>query len=310
MTRSGRAVLLSIAAVGATALVVARRRSRSHREEEPTGRLRSIWTEVNGVSIHARVSAGAAPGLLPVVLVHGYGVSGRYMVPIARRIAAEFPVFVPDLPGHGRSGKPERTLDVPGLAQALRAWMADVGVRRAAFLANSMGCQIVAELALRHPEHVDRLILVGPTVDREARSVRQHLPRLLLTALAERPSLLPIVVADYSRAGPRRLVQELAATLADRIEEKLPRIEAPAMVLRGERDRIVPQRWAEEVAGLLGEAELVVVSGAGHALNYSAASELMRLIRPFLREGAATTARLRAGSLGAQNDRQVLPLVK
>lgn len=56
------------------------------------------------------------------------------MVPIARRIAAELPVFVPDLPGHGRSEKPERTLDVPGLAQALRAWMDAVGVRQAARL--------------------------------------------------------------------------------------------------------------------------------------------------------------------------------
>jgi 2-hydroxy-6-oxonona-2,4-dienedioate hydrolase len=283
MTSGKRAVLLSVAAAGAAAFVVARERSRSREPEEPQGRLRSVWTEVNGVPIHARVSVGPTAGLLPVVLVHGYGVSGSYMVPIARRIAAEFPVFVPDLPGHGRSGKPERTLDIPELAQALRAWMAATGVRRAAFLANSMGCQIVAELAVRHPERVDRLILVGPTADREARTVRQHLPRLLLTGLAERPSLIPILIADYLRARPRRLAGELEAMFADRMEEKLPRIEAPAMVLRGERDHVVPQRWAEEVARLLGEDKVFVVAGAGHALNYSAADELMRLIRTFLR---------------------------
>ncbi|HYO12405.1 MAG TPA: alpha/beta hydrolase [Thermoanaerobaculia bacterium] len=282
MTRGGRAALLSIAAAGAAALVIARRRSRSLSFEEPQGLLRSLWTEVDGVSIHSRVSVGPTSGLRPVVLVHGYGVSGSYMVPIARRIAAEFPVFVPDLPGHGRSEKPERTLDVPELAQALRAWMDAVGVRRAAFLANSMGCQIVAELAVRHPERVDRLILVGPTADREARTARQQLSRLLRTGPAERQSLIPLLIADYLRARPRRIVEELEAMLADRIEEKLPRIDAPAMVVRGERDHIVPQRWAEEVARLVGADRVFVVPGAGHALNYSAADELMRLIRPFL----------------------------
>jgi 2-hydroxy-6-oxonona-2,4-dienedioate hydrolase len=285
MTPRRRALLLSIAAAGATALVVARRRSRSDESEEPRGRLRSLWTEVDGLSIHARISAGPTSGALPVVLVHGYGMSSSYMVPIARRIAAEFPVYAPDLPGHGRSEKPERTLTVPELAEALRAWMDAVGLRRVAFLANSMGCQIVADLAACHPERVERLILVGPTADPEARTVRQHLPRLVRTSVAERPSIAPLLIADYARTRPRRIVEELRVMFEDRIEEKLPRIEAPVMVLRGERDRIVPQRWTEEVARLLRTDRLFVIPGAGHALNYSAADALMRLVRPFLREG-------------------------
>ena len=249
---------------------------------EPRAPLRSVWTRVDGLSVHARVSAGPAPGTLPVVLVHGYGVSGRYMVPIARRIAAELPVWVPDLPGHGRSEKPERTLDVPGLAQALRGFLDSVDIRRAAFLANSMGCQTVAELAVRHPERVDRLIFVGPTVDSEARTLHQNLPRFLRAVFEERPSLIPLATADYLRFGPRRIVEELRAMLADRLEEKLPRISAPAMVVHGERDFIVPRRWAAEVARLLRTDRLFAIPGAGHALNYSAPDELMRLIRPFL----------------------------
>lgn len=250
-------------------------------------RLRSVRTRVDGMSVHALVSAGPASGALPVVLVHGYGVSGRYMVPIARRIAAERPVWVPDLPGHGRSEKPERTLDVPGLARALRGFLDAVGVPRAAFLANSMGCQTVAELAVCQPERVDRLILVGPTADPEARTLRQHLPRFLRAAFEERPSLIPIVIADYLRAGPRRIVEELRAMFADRIEEKLPRISAPAMVVHGERDFFVPRRWAAEVARLLRTDRLFAIPRAGHALNYSAPDELMRLIGPFLSEPRA-----------------------
>jgi pimeloyl-ACP methyl ester carboxylesterase len=56
----------------------------------------------------------------------------------------------------------------------------------------------------------------------------------------------------------------------------------PSLVLRGSRDAIVPQRWAEEVARGLGAGGVEVIQGVGHALNYSAADELMRRIRPFL----------------------------
>jgi pimeloyl-ACP methyl ester carboxylesterase len=249
---------------------------------EPKGQLRDLWIEAGGLRIYARASENPVPGRLPVVLVHGYGMSSRYMVPIARRLAAERPVYASDLPGHGRSEDPGRTLTLPELASVLHAWMDAAGLARVALLGNSMGCQIVAELAVRHPERIDRLILAGPTVDPEARTFRQQLPRFLWTAFAERPSIIFWLVWDYLRAGPRRLFQEMHIAFADRIEDKLPRISAPSLVLRGERDAIVPQRWAEEVARGLGAGRVEVIERAGHALNYSAADELMRRIRPFL----------------------------
>jgi pimeloyl-ACP methyl ester carboxylesterase len=80
---------------------------------------REAWTTLDGRPVFARVSAGGAPGAVPVVCVHGLGVSGRYLMPTARELAADHPTFVPDLPGYGRSAKPPRPLDVPGLAAAL-----------------------------------------------------------------------------------------------------------------------------------------------------------------------------------------------
>jgi pimeloyl-ACP methyl ester carboxylesterase len=71
--------------------------------------------------------------------------------------------------------------------------------------------------------------------------------------------------------------------LAHRIEDLLPRIGAPALVVRGSRDYIAPQAWVEEVARLLPQGRLAIIEGGGHALNYSKAPELARLVRPFLR---------------------------
>jgi 2-hydroxy-6-oxonona-2,4-dienedioate hydrolase len=256
--------------------------------KEPTGQLRDLWTRIEGLRIYARVSENPIPDRLPVVLVHGYGVSSRYMIPFARRLAAERPVYAPDLPGHGRSEDPGWTLTVPELAGVLYEWMDAAGLGRMILFGNSMGCQIAVELAMRHPERIDRLILAGPTVDPEARTFLRQLPRFVRDAFAERPSLLFWVAWDYLRAGPRRILREMDVAFADRIEDKLPQISMPSLVLRGERDAIVPQSWAEEVAhglggiGGIGAGRVEVIRGAGHALNYSAADELMRRIRPFL----------------------------
>jgi len=100
--------------------------------------------------VHAHVG-GEGP---PVVLVHGYGVSGRYMLPLARILASSCSTFAPDLRGHGRSGQPGTALEIGDLADALRSWLDAVELERPAFVANSMGCQIVTELAVRRPERV------------------------------------------------------------------------------------------------------------------------------------------------------------
>ena len=124
-----------------------------------------------GFRMFFRYSACPSPApRLPVVRVHGLGLSGRYMLPVARHLAPHFAVYLPDLPGFGDSEKPADTLDVPGLADALAAWIAAAGLARAALLGNSFGCQIIADLAARHPDLVERAVLQGPTTPPDERS--------------------------------------------------------------------------------------------------------------------------------------------
>lgn len=165
-------------------------------------------------------------------MVHGWGVSGTYFVPAAERLAADFTVYVPDLPGHGRSATPALSLGVPGHAHALVRWMQSMSIDCAALIGQSMGCQIAIEAALRFPDRVDRLVLLGPTVDASARALGRLFWRLVRAGLRERAALIPTVVRDYVRMR-ERLVPEFRAMLADRPEEKLPRLALPAMVLRG-----------------------------------------------------------------------------
>ncbi len=220
-----------------------------------------------------------------LILVHGLIVSSRYMVPTLKRMARHYRTYAPDLPGFGRSEKPPHTLDVAGLSDALSAWMDVLGLKGAALVGNSMGCQIIADLAVRRPELVERVVLQGPTMDPHGRSVSRQVARFLLDVPPEPPSLLGIELRDYLAAGTRRGWSTLRYALENRIEENLPRLRAPALVVRGSRDPICPQRWVEEMVQILPEGRLVVLPGAAHAATFGAPEELVGAIRGFLEEG-------------------------
>jgi 2-hydroxy-6-oxonona-2,4-dienedioate hydrolase len=220
-----------------------------------------------------------------VVLVHGLVVSSRYMVPTAERLAPHHWIFAPDLPGFGKSEKPPQALDVAGLSDALSAWMGEFGLERAALVGNSMGCQVIADLAVRHPGRVERAVLQGPTMDPKGRSVPRQGGRFLLDVPREPLSLVPIELLDYLSVGTRRAWRTFRFALEDRIEEKLPYMRVPTLVVRGSRDPIAPQRWAEEVAGMLPMGRLSVIPGAAHAANYGWAAQFARIIQAFIEEG-------------------------
>ena len=243
------------------------------------------WRSVGGLRLHERYRDDAVGA--PIVCVHGLGVSSRYLLPTAARLAERHRVYVPDLPGFGHSDDPPRVLDVRAEADVLEAWLVAAAIDRAVFLGNSMGCQVIVDLAARRPHLVERAVLVGPTMDARARSLPRQTARLLATGLFEPPGLNVLVAYEYLFvAGPRRTLATAQAALADPIEEKLPLVAAPTLVVRGSHDAIVPQRWAEEVTRLLPDARLVVVPGAAHAVNYNSPRELVRLVQAFVAEKA------------------------
>jgi pimeloyl-ACP methyl ester carboxylesterase len=236
--------------------------------------VRDAWWRVGGWAIHGW-EGGTGP---PIVLVHGLGVSGRYLLPTARALTPRFRVVVPDLPGFGLSMRPPRPLLLSELSAFVDRFSEAAGIERATFLANSFGCQVVTHLAATEPARVERLILVGPSVDDSARDPVRQAWRLLVDSLREPSRLVRIVAADYLRAGPATVAVTAAEALRDRIEENARRVSAPTLVVRGSRDPLVPQAWAERLAAAFPASELHVVEGLPHALNYTAPEALAALV--------------------------------
>lgn len=273
--------------------------SRLRREHVASAaRLRPTWTAIDApdggapLRLHARVADDVpAQRRRPVVLVHGYGIGSGYFAPLAARLAGEWRVYAPDLPGHGASEHAARPLTVPELADALGRWMDAWRLRGAVIVGQSLGCQIAAELVVRRPELASALVLVAPTIDPAARSAGAQIGRAALTAPFEHPALDVLVTRDYLRAGPRVVVDEMRHMLAHDLAPLLPRIAVPVTVVRGARDRVVPQGWAEQVAALASAPSPVVVPGGGHAVHYDAADEVAAVVRAVAASASRAHAR-------------------
>ena len=215
----------------------------------------------------------------PIVCVHGLGVTGAYFRPLARELAAHGrSVVVPDLPGWGRSPRPAQALDIRGLADALLEFLSTQGIERAPLVANSLGCQVAVEAMLRAPDSISSLVLIGPTVDPQLRPLPRTLAGFAIDCVREPPSLWWLIARDYLWMGVPRLLRTARFAWRHRIEERLPLVPVPTLVVRGARDGLVSQRWAESAACLLPRGRLEVVRGEAHACHYSAPAVVASLV--------------------------------
>ena len=128
-----------------------------------------------------------------------------------------------------------------------------------------------------------RIVLQGPTVDPQAHGL-PRLRRWFVNSVREGMTQPNETFGQWAKAGPRVFVRTLLFMDRHRIEEVLPGVRAATLVVRGSRDPIVPQRWAEEAARLLPDGRLEVIDGETHTIVLSAPQRLVRVAVPFLRQ--------------------------
>jgi pimeloyl-ACP methyl ester carboxylesterase len=261
------------------------------------------------------LEAGSGP---PVVLLHGLGATNASMLPTLRDLSRDHRVIAPDLPGFGDTDKPIRPLHAAFFAEWLASFLAELGVERAHLVGNSMGGRVAIEAGLRHPELVDHLVLLAPSPAFLRGREWVRVVRLLRPEMAVVPLPLPHswVTRDMRRmfSRPARLSPEWYDAAADEflrvfdsvrgricffsaarqiyLEEphrkpggfwrRLPELDRPALFVWGERDRLVPAKFAEHVTRALPDAASVVLPDCGHVPQFERPDETHRLIREFL----------------------------
>lgn len=250
----------------------------------PASRLAEKWTRIDGVDVFYRESPHAPADARVMAHVHGFGLSGRYLLPTAERLADEFRTYVPDLPGFGRSGRRTDMLDIPDLALAARDFLDDRGVEKATLVGNSMGCPVIIEFAHTFPERIDRAVLVSPAGGIFNQPLRRAIRQLSADAPREPVRMARVAVPDYVRFGVPSTMRMFRALTQYPSLQRLLELHIPTLVVLGQRDPLLPHAHRiDEVARQTDSHVLVVLlEGAAHAINFSHPGQLAHVIRLFM----------------------------
>jgi pimeloyl-ACP methyl ester carboxylesterase len=253
----------------------------------PVPPLEPGWVIANGLPMFHRSNLDAGAAADAMVHVHGFGISGTYLEPTAALLAPHHRTFVPDLPGMGRSIRPEPGLDLPGLARALMAYCDAVGVERPILVGNSLGCPIIIEVATTFPDRIERAVLVSPAGGPNNQPLGRAIGQMAMDGLREPLSMLPIATRDYLRFGALRSLSLFRAMTRYPTLERLPHLVVPTLVIAGLRDPMVRIANAPRLH-VLPHVDAVTVPGA-HALNYSNPQLIAELIEAYLAGEPLTT---------------------
>ncbi len=251
---------------------------------KPASALAERWTTIDGVDVFYRESPSPTPDARVMAHIHGFGLSGRYLLPTAERLADEFHTYVPDLPGFGRSGKRKDMLDIPDLAHATADFLDDRGVARASLVGNSMGCPVIIEFAHHYPERIERAVLVSPAGGAFNQPLRRAMGQLTRDTPREPTRMARVAVPDYMRFGIPSTTRLFKALTQYPSLQRLLEMKIPTLVVLGERDPLLPgTHRVNEIASQTDTHVLVVLlEGAAHAINFSHPEELAHIIRLFM----------------------------
>jgi pimeloyl-ACP methyl ester carboxylesterase len=221
----------------------------------------------------------------PVVLLHGLSGSSRWWARNLPALVARHRVLVPDVIGFGRSRWRRPLPLMPELAGALAGWMELADAEAVHLVGHSMGGHLAVHIAARFPGRVRRLVLVdsaGIPRDLTARTVLRFAYEAAPPRRWGDPRFLPVIWRDALTAGPVVLVSALWNLVRDDVRPLLGQIQAPTLLLWGERDTIVPLEHGRMMREAIPGARLLVLKGAYHNPMVDRAADFDAALLAFL----------------------------
>ncbi len=250
-------------------------------------------------------------GAPPLVLVMGLAGSCRGWHPLqVPELSPHHRLALFDNRGVGESEDPGGPFTTADLADDVDALLGALGIERAHVLGVFLGGMTAQELALRHPERVDRLILVGTyarpdakrrlliekwrEMAREGTSAEVFTRERLLWTLQEETLEQSDLIEAMSRSFPGGappldadvLMRQCDACLAHDTYDRLREIEHPTLVLTGRQDQLTPGKFARELADEMPNAHMVTLPWGAHLVMAECALEFNRTVLHFLGEGS------------------------
>ena len=250
--------------------------------------------EAAGTKLHL-MRAGRGRPLL--VLHHETGTLDR--LPFYDALASKYDVLVPHHPGYSRSPRPDWMRSARDIAVVYRGLLSELKLGNAALVGLGFGGWIAAEMASMAPADLSKLVLVG------AMGIKPPVGDILDLAITG--------YIDYARAGfhdqkafdrvygaepsgEQLEMWDVCREMSFRIAWKpymysqtlphlLRSVRAPALVVWGDEDKVVPQSAAKRYVEALAHAKLQIVKGCGHCVDMEQPEALAKLVTEFVAQG-------------------------
>jgi 3-oxoadipate enol-lactonase len=246
-----------------------------------------------------------------IVLLHGIGGDGRSFASQLDALAPVRRAIAWNMPGYAGS-PPAGSLSFSDLAGALEDLLDRLNIERADLFGHSIGGMVALEFAATRPARVRSLILCAttPAFGGKDPSFAEQFLKARLAPLDAGKSMaelaqtaIPAVVGEGADAAGVALIQQSMSAIPvdayrsairclvtfDR-RESLPKIDAPTLLIAGERDPNAPARTMQKMAETMPNARYIEIKGAGHLLPNERPAEINRLVADFLRGQGRDTA--------------------
>lgn len=255
--------------------------------------------QISGVNMHYEL---AGSGEKRVVLLHGWGCSGKLMKPVADALAADMTVMSVDFPAHGDSGRPPEPWGVPEFAACLLQLLRKTEFLPCSVIAHSFGGRVTIELASQDAALFERIILTGAagirpqsggkssrrtTTYKRLKAMAEALKKTkLFTPLAEKWQ--ESLVQKYGSKDYAALDPEMRKTFVKVVNydqsEKLPSIRNSTLLIWGDGDTETPLWMGQKMEKEIPDSALIVLEGGTHFAYLEQVGRFNAIARSFLIE--------------------------
>ena len=223
----------------------------------------SGYSEVNGLKMYYEIYGQGTP----IVLVHGGGstiqTNFEKLIPL---LAKNRKVIAVELQAHGRTSDRSADLTFEQDADDVATLLKNLNIAKADFLGFSNGGTTTLQIAIRHPELVNKIILASPLAKRNgvpewfwgfmAQASLENMPEQLKAGYKEVAADTNGLQVMHDRDAKRMV------NFKDIPDEKIKSIKAPALIIIGDKDVITPEH-AIEMHRQIEKSELAIIPG-GH----------------------------------------------
>jgi len=217
-------------------------------------------------------AGGGRDGAPVIVLVHGVNDQAGTWAPVAAKLAKNYRLIIPDLPGHGSSEPRTGPLSLPFMVERLHAVIEKEQAGKVTLVGNSMGAWISMLYILTHPDRVERLVIesggglaIAPGVPLTAKN-REESERILRAVHGP-----DAVITDWGVDAILRLskdspfVRVIASNVFPHfLDARLMEIDVPTTILWGENDGVVLRPYVDRLESGIAGAKVKVIKGAAH----------------------------------------------